>query len=83
MENFYSEMEIIKEELVTLRLKGKLRILQESRRIIDELYWRNVKKEYEILREEKNFEMSEQLNELVKERRKLIQEIRKIDEQLG
>lgn len=76
-------MEIIKEELVTLRLKGKLRILQESRRIIDELYWRNVKKEYEILREEKNFEMSEQLNELVKERRKLIQEIRKIDEQLG
>ena len=76
-------MEISENELATLRLKGKLKILQESRRILDELYWNNIKKTREILDLEINAENNKTFDCLVEERRKIMDEIRQIDEQLG
>ena len=79
-------MELSDEELARKRLQGKLKILKESRRILDELYWENVRKERELLNKEtsENFiETQDKIFELSKKRQKIMDEIREIDDQLG
>jgi hypothetical protein len=85
-EKLLDKMELSDEELAKKRLQGKLKILRESRRILDELYWENVRKERELLNKEtsENFiETQDKIIELSKKRRKIMDEIREIDDQLG
>ena len=86
MEKLIDKMELSDEELAIKRLQGKLKILKESRRILDELYWENVRKERELLNKEtsENFiETQDKIIELSKKRQKIMDEIREIDDQLG
>jgi len=79
-------MEMPNEELARKCLEGKLKILKESRRILDELYWKNLREEQELYlkdKEQYNAETMQKVFELTKKRQELIKEIRKIDDQLG
>ena len=74
------------EELARKRLEGKLKILKESRRILDEQYWKNLREEQELYFKDEgqyNAETMQKVFELTKKRQELIKEIRKIDDQLG
>ena len=81
-------MELSIEELRRKQLQGKLKILKESKRILDELYWKNVKEERELLinwneNMEESTKSLRKMEELQKERQKIIKEIDEIDDQLG
>ena len=79
-------MEMLNEELARKRLEGKLKILKESRRILDEQYWKNLREEQELYlkdEEQYNAETMQKVFELTKKRQELIKEIHKIDDQLG
>ena len=76
-------MELSIEELRRKQLQGKLKILKESKRILDELYWKNVKEERELLINwNKNTEEStkslRKMEELQKEKQKIIKKINEI-----
>jgi hypothetical protein len=75
-------MELSIEELRRKQLQGKLKILKESKRILDELYWKNVKEERELLNNwDESVEKS--IEELQKKRQEIIKEINEINDQLG
>ena len=75
-------MELSIEELRRKQLQGKLKILKESKRILDELYWKNVKEECELLNNwDESVEKS--IEELQKKRQEIIKEINEINDQLG
>ena len=79
-------MEIHEEELIRNRLNGKLEILRKSKRILGELYLENIRKERKILinweNNLKDIKKWKESEKLIKERKKIFQEIQIIDDQL-
>jgi DNA phosphorothioation-dependent restriction protein DptG len=80
-------MEISKEELIQKRKEGKLKILNKSYEILEELYEEKIKQENELLVKldkdmDKYFENWKKIEEIREERSKILQEMQRIDEQL-
>ena len=81
-------MELSNEKLIASHVLGKRQILKNSRRILDGLYWKNVEEERKLLIRrtgslEESIDNTRKMNRVQEERRKLISEINKIDDQLG
>ena len=80
-------LELTDEELAKNQREGKIEILSEARALLNRLYWYKVKEEknvWETLRDdwENHNEVVEKVNLILRERENIIDEIRKIDEQL-